>query len=229
MHATAPACIRIRARGEPAAQTSASSDREILPNSREEVTDEKYGEHHVIDRPRCHIHYWPRPDGNGSLRDLVFQSACRVRGSPLRCRVGKGNIERQLAKETLTQPDHQPGAEGWSMPTHASRDVVPSEGTSTGDLTRRRFLTYVVAAPVLTVAASSGMDLIAPSKAHAVVPSPPQPENLADLGDVMVAATKLAQHLLVLEVTSDNRIVFRIPRAEVGQGHHDGIRHGGCR
>ena len=104
------------------------------------------------------------------------------------------------------------------MPTHASQDVVPSEGTSTGDLSRRRFLTYVVAAPVLTVAASSGLDLIAPSKAHAVVPSPPQPENLADLGDVMVAATKQAQDLLVLEVTKDNRIVFRLPRAEVGQG-----------
>ena len=104
------------------------------------------------------------------------------------------------------------------MPTHASQDAVPSEGTANGDLTRRRFLTYVVAAPVLTVAASSGVGLIAPGKAHAVVPSPPQPENLADLGDVMVAATKLAQHLLVLEVTTDNRIVFRIPRAEVGQG-----------
>ncbi len=104
------------------------------------------------------------------------------------------------------------------MPTHASQDAVPSEGTANGDLTRRRFLTYVVAAPVLTVAASSGVGLIAPGKAHAVVPSPPQPENLADLGDVMVAATKQAQHLLVLEVTTDNRIVFRIPRAEVGQG-----------
>ncbi len=104
------------------------------------------------------------------------------------------------------------------MPTHASQDAVPSEGTATGDLTRRRFLTYVVAAPVLTVAASSGVGLIAPGKAHAVVPSPPQPENLADLGDVMVAATKQAQHLLVLEVTTDNRIVFRMPRAEVGQG-----------
>jgi isoquinoline 1-oxidoreductase beta subunit len=50
------------------------------------------------------------------------------------------------------------------------------------------------------------------------VPSPPQPENILDLGDVMVAATKQAQDLLVLEVTTDNRIVFRLPRAEVGQG-----------
>jgi isoquinoline 1-oxidoreductase subunit beta len=105
------------------------------------------------------------------------------------------------------------------MPTHASQDAVSSEGTAIGGpLTRRRFLTYVVAAPVLTVAASSAADLMVPGKAYAVVPSPPQLENLADLGDVMVAATKQAQDLLVLEVTTDNRVVFRVPRAEVGQG-----------
>src|SRR5512132_3385026 len=105
------------------------------------------------------------------------------------------------------------------MPTHASQDAVPPEKIATGGpLTRRRFLTYVVAAPVLTVAASSMGTLIAPGKAYAVVPSPPQPENILDLGDVMVAATKQAQDLLVLEVTTDNRVVFRMPRAEVGQG-----------
>jgi len=105
------------------------------------------------------------------------------------------------------------------MPTQASQDTVPSEGTTSGGpLTRRRFLTYVVAAPVLTVAASSAGGLIAPGKAHAVVPSPPQPENILDLGEVMVAATKQAQDLFVLEVTPQNRVVFRVPRAEVGQG-----------
>jgi len=71
---------------------------------------------------------------------------------------------------------------------------------------------------VLTVAATSTAALVAPGKAYAVVPSPPQPENILDLGDVMVAATKQAQDLLVLEVTTDNRVIFRLPRAEVGQG-----------
>jgi isoquinoline 1-oxidoreductase subunit beta len=98
----------------------------------------------------------------------------------------------------------------------ATQDAVPSEGPiNGGPLTRRRFLTYVVAAPVLTVAAGT---VIAPGKAHAFVPSPPQPENIADLGDVIVALTKQAQDLLVLEVTPENRVVFRVPRAEVGQG-----------
>jgi isoquinoline 1-oxidoreductase subunit beta len=105
------------------------------------------------------------------------------------------------------------------VPSHISEDAATSEDmTSGGPLTRRRFLTYVVAAPVLTVAASSVGDLITPGQAYAVVPSPPQPENIADLGEVMVAATKAAQRLFVLEVTPDNRVVFRVPRAEVGQG-----------
>src|SRR4030095_8620491 len=104
------------------------------------------------------------------------------------------------------------------MPGHASQDAVPPDGMAAGPLSRRRFLTYVVAAPVLTVAAGRAGSLIAPRKAHAGVASAPQPENLLDLGDVMVAATKQAERLLVLEVTTENRVVFRLPRAEVGQG-----------
>src|SRR5215216_944198 len=50
------------------------------------------------------------------------------------------------------------------MPTHVSQE---SEGTATGRLlTRRRFLTYILAAPVLTVVASAA-DLIVPGKAYA--------------------------------------------------------------
>jgi len=107
------------------------------------------------------------------------------------------------------------------MPADATQDAVisqdaVSEGTaSVGPLTRRRFLTYVVAAPVLTVAASS---VIAPGTALAVVPSPLQPGDLVDLGDVILAVTKQNQDLFVLEVTPENRVVFRVPRAEVGQG-----------
>ena len=105
------------------------------------------------------------------------------------------------------------------MPGDASQETAPSEEmAAAGPLTRRRFLTYVVAAPVLTVAASSAGELIAPSQAHAVVPSPPQPENITDFGALIKVLTKQAQDLLVLEVTEENRVVFRVPRAEVGQG-----------
>ena len=105
------------------------------------------------------------------------------------------------------------------MPGDASQETAPSdEMAAAGPLTRRRFLTYVVPAPVLTVAASSAGELIAPSQAHAIVPSPPQPENITDFGDLIKVLTKQAQDLLVLEVTEENRVVFRVPRAEVGQG-----------
>ena len=105
------------------------------------------------------------------------------------------------------------------MPADPSEDFVSSDlTTNAGPLTRRRFLTFVVAAPVLTGAAGSAGGLIIPAKAYAVVPSPPQPENILDLGEVMVAATKQAQDLLVLEVTKENQVVFHLPRAEVGQG-----------
>lgn len=50
------------------------------------------------------------------------------------------------------------------------------------------------------------------------MPSPPQPENITDFGDLIKVLTKQAQDLLVLEVTEENRVVFRVPRAEVGQG-----------
>jgi len=91
---------------------------------------------------------------------------------------------------------------------HPVPNPLPSaDEASAGPLSRRKFLTYVVAAPVLTVAASSTGTLIAPGKAYAVVPSPPQSENILDLGDVMVAATKQAQDLLVLEVTTDNPVL----------------------
>ncbi|GDY29591.1 xanthine dehydrogenase family protein molybdopterin-binding subunit [Gandjariella thermophila] len=85
-------------------------------------------------------------------------------------------------------------------------------------LGRRRFLTALVAAPTLTVAARLGADALAPAAAGAVVPSPAQPADLTDFGDLMAAATAAETSLLVLQVTTDNRVVFQLPRAEVGQG-----------
>ena len=85
-------------------------------------------------------------------------------------------------------------------------------------LGRRRFLTFLVAAPALTVAARVGAEVLAPARADAVVPSPPQPADVADFGDVMTALTRADTDLFVLQVTTDNRIRFEVPRAEVGQG-----------
>jgi isoquinoline 1-oxidoreductase subunit beta len=104
------------------------------------------------------------------------------------------------------------------VPEFASEASQLTDGDAPRGLARRRFLTFLVAAPALTVAARVGAEVLTPAKADAVVPSPPQPADVADFGDVMTALTRADTDLFVLQVTPDNRIRFEVPRAEVGQG-----------
>ena len=104
------------------------------------------------------------------------------------------------------------------MPQFASDASELTDGDAPQGLARRRFLTFLVAAPALTVAARVGAEVLTPARADAVVPSPPQPADVADFGDVMTALTRADTDLFVLQVTADNRIRFEVPRAEVGQG-----------
>ncbi|MEV6651975.1 molybdopterin cofactor-binding domain-containing protein [Streptomyces sp. NPDC051219] len=83
---------------------------------------------------------------------------------------------------------------------------------------RRRFLTYLVAAPTLAVATRFGLEGVAPSTAHAVVPTPPAPADLVDLGDVLILAGAPTAGMLVLRIGEDGLVRFRLPREEVGQG-----------
>src|SRR5688572_13491185 len=76
---------------------------------------------------------------------------------------------------------------------------------------RRQFLTFLVAAPVLTVAV--------PGTAEAVIPTLPQPAEILDLGDILIlAGTPTAGALAVLSVGEDGVVTLELPRAEVGQG-----------
>ena len=93
-----------------------------------------------------------------------------------------------------------------------------TDGDAPQGLARRRFLTFLVAAPALTVATRVGLETLTPAKADAVVPSLPQPADITDFGDVMTALTEADRDLFVLQVTADNRVRFEVPRAEVGQG-----------
>ncbi|WP_329599122.1 molybdopterin-dependent oxidoreductase [Streptomyces pseudovenezuelae] len=83
---------------------------------------------------------------------------------------------------------------------------------------RRRFLTYLVAAPALAVATKVGVDVYAPGSADAAIPTPPAPADLVDLGDVLILAGKPTADMLVLSVDEDGGVDFRLPREEVGQG-----------
>ncbi|MFJ3923212.1 molybdopterin cofactor-binding domain-containing protein [Streptomyces sp. NPDC090022] len=86
---------------------------------------------------------------------------------------------------------------------------------------RRTFLTYLVAAPTLAVAARAGADALVPQPARAAaaaIPSLPAPADLIDLGDLFILAGAPTAGLLVLTVEADGNIRFRLPREEVGQG-----------
>jgi isoquinoline 1-oxidoreductase beta subunit len=85
-------------------------------------------------------------------------------------------------------------------------------GTSTG-ITRRRFLAYAAAAPTLAVGVR-----VADAVAGRDAPAGAQVAELIDFTDALTLAALPTQHLLVIEVTAANRVMVRLPRAEVGQG-----------
>jgi isoquinoline 1-oxidoreductase subunit beta len=85
-------------------------------------------------------------------------------------------------------------------------------------LGRRTFLGYVLAASTLTVAAQLGEAAVAPSRAAAAVPSPPEPAELYDLNDLLTDATLPTANLISIQVHADGTASFALPRAEVGQG-----------
>ncbi|GGC63393.1 xanthine dehydrogenase family protein molybdopterin-binding subunit [Hoyosella rhizosphaerae] len=89
------------------------------------------------------------------------------------------------------------------------------------DIGRRKFLTFLLAAPVLTV----GAQWVAgnPQTAHAnpegsVIPSNPELAQVVDIGDLLILVGLPTALILALEVTVDGRIRFELPRAEKGQG-----------
>jgi isoquinoline 1-oxidoreductase beta subunit len=99
-----------------------------------------------------------------------------------------------------------------------SEDPPGQAESNQSDLGRRRFLTYLVAAPTLTIAAKLGGYTLAPATAEAQIPSLPAPADVVDLGDILILAAAPTSHMLVLEISEDNRVRMELPRAEVGQG-----------
>ncbi|MBF6052701.1 isoquinoline 1-oxidoreductase [Streptomyces eurocidicus] len=112
------------------------------------------------------------------------------------------------------------------MEARTEHPARPAQGTWQGRAdpaspphrTRRRFLTYLVAAPTLAVGTGLALDGVPPAAAEAVVPTLPAAADLVDLGDVLILAGAPTAHLLVLTVGEDGTVTFRLPREEVGQG-----------
>jgi isoquinoline 1-oxidoreductase beta subunit len=97
-------------------------------------------------------------------------------------------------------------------------DSSHEPSTDKTPVSRRRFLTYLVAAPTLTLAVDLGLDAATGHTAEAAIPSLPGPAEIMDLGDVLILAGMPTSHMLVLEVADDGTVTLDLPRAEVGQG-----------
>ena len=84
------------------------------------------------------------------------------------------------------------------------------------ELSRRRFLAYVIAAPVLTVVVKSVDDIVGPPVE--VAGASPAVSDILDLTDALTLAALPTAYLLKIEITAAGRVVVHLPRAEVGQG-----------
>lgn len=104
-------------------------------------------------------------------------------------------------------------------PRHQRYGNDPEEQTALG---RRRFLTYLVAAPVLSMAAP----VVADSAAQAAPAAGdkaaagiwPVAEELVDIADVVQLAATVTMPLVHLEVGKDGVARLALPRLEMGQG-----------
>jgi isoquinoline 1-oxidoreductase subunit beta len=99
------------------------------------------------------------------------------------------------------------------MPAHRRASAVADR-----PLGRRRFIGYLIAAPTLAVAAGSAYELLTPDDASAAIPSPPQPSDAYDLGDLQNDAALPTAYLIKVVINEDGTASFAMPRAEVGQG-----------
>jgi isoquinoline 1-oxidoreductase beta subunit len=92
----------------------------------------------------------------------------------------------------------------------------PVAGDDATGPSRRRFLTYLMAAPTLAVAVEYGL---LEGVAEAVVPTQPQPADNFDLGDFLILAGKPTEDkLIIIEVDKAGKVHCALPREEVGQG-----------
>ncbi len=88
------------------------------------------------------------------------------------------------------------------------------------DVTRRKFLGFVIAAPTLVVAAemSTGFLGLAPTAAADPLASAPQTPEIYDLLDALRDAARPTANLIRITVNDDSTVSFALPRSDNGQG-----------
>jgi isoquinoline 1-oxidoreductase subunit beta len=93
-------------------------------------------------------------------------------------------------------------------------DVAAVAEPRSGEMTRRRFVGYLIAGPVLIAGAELGIT----GKAKAAGIPSSQPVDTVDLSDILTLAATPSFSLLTVQVNPDGTASFALPRAEVGQG-----------
>jgi isoquinoline 1-oxidoreductase beta subunit len=91
----------------------------------------------------------------------------------------------------------------------ATIDIAPA---GPKQISRRRFIGYLIAAPTVVGAAQWFVE-----PAEASIPTV-QPVDLYDLSDLLTDAALLTAGLITVIVNADGTVSFALPRAEVGQG-----------
>ncbi|MDQ1478545.1 MAG: isoquinoline 1-oxidoreductase subunit beta [Actinomycetota bacterium] len=121
--------------------------------------------------------------------------------------------DRALGKHRLTRSEHA----GPALEPEGDSSPDPAEAPHTAyGFSRRRFLAYAVAAPVLTVVVTAVDDIVGPRSRPAA--ASPGVSGVFDLSDALTLAALPTAYLLKIVVTADDRVIVHVPRAEVGQG-----------
>ena len=92
--------------------------------------------------------------------------------------------------------------------------------TSRPEVSRRRFLTYVVAAPTVVAAArwADAAPGLLGGTTMQPVPSPPGAADEYDLNDLLTDSTRSTANMITVTMHKDGTASFALPRVETGQG-----------
>ena len=127
-------------------------------------------------------------------------------------------LSRRLPASTF-DPQSRGRTDDGQPPQAPPGDRSGRHRTTSIEIDRRRFLTYLVSGATLTVATYAGLQTLAPASASAEpVPSGPHPIDFQDLGDILIAAYRPTFNLMRLEVLENGNVRFELPRTDVGTG-----------
>src|SRR4051812_1207601 len=95
--------------------------------------------------------------------------------------------------------------------------VRAEQSARPGDVSRRRFLAYVIAAPTV-VAAARWADAAPAGPDASPIPSVPGMADTYDLNDLLTDSTKPTANMVTVTVHKNGTASFALPRVETGQG-----------